>query len=290
MSLPLDRGRPLWEIWVVEGLTDDRFALVDKTHHRMIDGLSGVEVMRALLSLTTEGLDDSVRAERWVPRQAPKAYELLRDQLAKPLAAYRTATTELREMRRHPRRTWQRALRSATAVGQAAKSALHVAADTPFNRPIGQQRRLEWLSLDLDEVKEVKNRLGGTLNDTVLATVAGALSSFLGGERGETLLRDLRALVPVSMRTAEEGSTLGNRVSAWVVDMPVTERNPRRRLAQLCGQTAGFRENQCAQGLDIVSSLGARTLSLAMYLMTWASPFNLVVTNVPGPQFPLYLL
>lgn len=193
-------------------------------------------------------------------------------------------------MGRHPWATAEQFRRSAAAVSHAVTMGLHVAADSPFNRPIGPQRRLEWMSLDLDEVKEVKNRLGGTVNDVVLATVTGALRSFLGDGRDDGRLDDLRALAPVSMRSDRERSALGNRVSAWLVDLPVGEGNPRQRLARLCGQTAHLRSTQSARGLEIVSSLGPGTISLAMHLLNWVRPFNLVVTNVPGPQCPLYLL
>jgi len=136
----------------------------------------------------------------------------------------------------------------------------------------------------------VKNILGCTVNDAVLATVTGALRSFLGDVRGDWQLHDLRALAPVSMRSNREQSSLGNRVSAWLVDLPVAEGSSRRRLARLSGQTAHLRETQSARGLEIVSALGPGALTLGMHLLNWVLPFNLVVTNVPGPQYPLYLL
>lgn len=290
MSRPLDRARPLWEISVVEGLGHDRFALINKTHHCMVDGLSGVELIMALLSLTNEGANDSVRAQRWTPRQLPSVSKLLRDRLAKPLAVCQAATGLLEEVARHPSAVLDQIHRSVTAVGHALATGLHLAGDSPFNRPIGTQRRMEWLSLDLDEVKEVKNVLGGTVNDTVLATVSGGLRSFLGEVRGDGRPHDLRALAPVSMRSDGEQSALGNRVSAWLVDMPVGEGSPRRRLTRLIGQTAHLRQTDSARGLEILSALGSGTLTLAMRLLNWVLPFNLVVTNVPGPQYPLYLL
>jgi WS/DGAT/MGAT family acyltransferase len=128
------------------------------------------------------------------------------------------------------------------------------------------------------------------VNDTVLATVTGGLRRFLGDVRGEREPHDLRALAPVSMRSDLEHSSLGNRVSAWLVDMPVGEGSPRRRLTRLSGQTTHLRDTNSARGLEILSALGPGTLALAMHLLNWILPFNLVVTNVPGPQYPLYLL
>ena len=290
MSWPLDRARPLWEIWVVEGLEHDRFALLNKTHHCMIDGLSGVELIMALLSPTDEGAEAAVGPRRWTPRRPPTACELLYDRLARPVAVGRTVARGLAEMGRRPWIAAGQLRRGAAAVARAATMGLHVAADSPFNRSIGEHRRMEWLSLDLDEVKEVKNGLGGSVNDTVLATVAGALRSFLGDGRGGVLLSDLRALAPVSMRSEGEHGSLGNRVSAWLVDLPVGEASPQRRLARLCAQTAHLRGSGSARGLEILSSFGPGTIALAMHLLNWLLPFNLVVTNVPGPQFPLYVL
>ncbi len=289
-SRALDLSRPLWEMCVVEGLEGDRFAVINKTHHCMVDGLSGVEVIKVLLSVASEEPDGISHVPRWAPRPRPSTYELLRDQLAKPFGAYKAAARRLEEIGRHPWATMQSGRRAVTAVGHALTMGLRATADSPFNRPVGQQRRVEWMSLDLADVKEVKNGLGGTVNDTVLAAVTGGLRRFLGDARGDRQLRDLRALTPVSMRSALEQSSLGNRISAWLVNMPVAEGNPRRRLARLCTQTAHLRSSQSAHGLEIVSALGPGILGLAMRLLNWVVPFNLVVTNVPGPQVPLYLL
>ena len=181
-----------------------------------------------------------------------------------------------------------RAARDAVGWGLARVS------ETPLNQPVGPHRRFDWFSMDLAEVKAVKNRLGGTLNDLVLATVAGAIRRFLERRRVHVDSLDFRVMAPVSMRAPDERGTLGNRVSAWMVPMPLEERDPLRRLESIRKVTAELKESGQAMGAEVLSQVGEWTpstlLSLGARLATRALPFNLVVTNVPGPQVPLYML
>ena len=173
-------------------------------------------------------------------------------------------------------------------------SGLRTVSDTPLNRPIGPHRRFDWLPMSLDEVKAVRKRLGGSLNDVVLATVAGAVQRFLEDRRVNVDLLDFRVMAPVSVRTARERGTLGNRVSAWILDLPLAERDPRRRLARISESTARLKDSKQALGAEVLTRVAEWTpstlLSLGARMVTRALPFNLVVTNVPGPQVPLYLL
>jgi WS/DGAT/MGAT family acyltransferase len=165
---------------------------------------------------------------------------------------------------------------------------------TPLNQPIGPHRRFDWLAMDLARVKEVKNVVGGTLNDVVLATVAGAVRRFLKRRRVHPEHLDFRVMAPVSVRAAEDRGKLGNRVSAWMVPMPLDERDPRRRLERIRETTAALKDSKQALGAEVLTAVGEWTpstlLSLGAQLATRRLPFNLVVTNVPGPQVPLYLL
>jgi WS/DGAT/MGAT family acyltransferase len=174
------------------------------------------------------------------------------------------------------------------------RSSLRTVSDTPLNKPIGPHRRFDWLAMDLNEVKQVRKRLGGSLNDVVLTTVTGAVQRFLEGRRVHVDFLDFRVMAPVSVRSAEEKGTLGNRVSAWIIELPLAERNPRTRLEKISETTARLKETKQALGAEMLSRVAEWTpstlLSLASSMMTRALPFNLVVTNVPGPQVPLYLL
>ena len=292
VSQQLDRAKPLWEIWVVEGIEGDRFALVAKTHHCMIDGIAGVDLMAVILSPRPEAT--TAPAPAWIPRPAPSRLALLRDEWLRRLREPLAMAGELPGALAEPATMVTRALESVAAVGEALVAAFHQTSETPFNRPIGPHRRVEWLAMDLDAVKEVKNRLGGTLNDVVLATVAGALRRFLERRRVSVETLEIRANVPVSLRSAEERGTLGNRIALWMTELPVAERDPLRRLSAVRATTARLKESKQAMGAEMLAAVSEWTsstlLALAVQISTRSRPFNLVVTNVPGPQIPLYLL
>lgn len=293
MSQHLDRSKPLWEIWVVEGLEGGhRFALVSKIHHCMVDGLSSVDLLNVLLQ--PDPVEDFEPPAEWAPRPAPTALELFTDALGRWAAAPFAIGRNLRDLARQagdPRSDLRARLRAARDL---LASNLQRPSPTPLNRPIGPHRRFDWLALDLATVKQVKNRLGGTLNDVVLATVAGALRRFLARRRVPTDRLDFRVMAPVSVRGDEDRGQLGNRISAWMVPMPLAEPDPRRRLGIIRATTARLKETKQALGAEALTAVGEWTpstlLSLGAQLATRRLPFNLVVTNVPGPQVPLYLL
>jgi diacylglycerol O-acyltransferase len=293
MSQHLDRAKPLWEIWIVEGLEDrEQFAMISKVHHCMVDGLSSVDLLNVLLQPmpTTE----FAPAPRWIPRPAPTGRELALDGLLRyarlPLDLGRTLPEVIRAAGdpRSDIRARLRALRDMLGTGIRLPSA------TPLNQPIGPHRRFDWLAMDLGAVKAVKNRLGGTLNDVVLATVAGALRRFLQRRAVDGAGLDFRVMAPVSVRTEQEHGTLGNRVSAWMVPMPLGEPDPLQRLDAIRETTGRLKQSKQALGAEVLTQVGEWTpstlLSLGARMAVRALPFNLVVTNVPGPQIPLYLL
>lgn len=292
VSQQLDRAKPLWEMWIVEGLADGRFALVAKTHHCMIDGVSGADLMAVLMSPSPDGT--IAPAPTWIPRPAPSRYALFRDEwlrrFSEPLAVLRETPCALSA----PATVVARALDGMRALAETLGSSMHAASATPFNRPIGPHRRFDWTLMELAAVKRVKDRLGGTVNDVVLATVAGALRRFLERRRINVDLLDIRANVPVSLRTAAEHGTLGNRIALWMTELPVAERDPLRRLVAVRATTTRLKESKLAMGAEVLAAVSEFTsstlLALAVQLATRSRPFNLVVTNVPGPQIPLYLL
>jgi WS/DGAT/MGAT family acyltransferase len=166
--------------------------------------------------------------------------------------------------------------------------------DTPLNGPVGPHRRIDWMKMKISDVKAVKDRLGGTLNDVVLATVAGAVRRFLERRNVNCETLDFRVMAPVSVRSQDERGALGNRVSGWIVPMPLGERDACSRLNAIRETTAHLKEAKQAATAEMLTQVGDWTpstiLSLASRMATRAIPFNLVVTNVPGPQVPLYML
>jgi len=293
LSHQLDRQRPLWELWVVEGLEGgEHFAMVQKVHHCMIDGVSAVDLMAVLMSPTSE--KDFEPGPPWEPQENPRGLELIGAEIARRLGATFDATGEAPRMLRQPRSWLGKLEERITAVGAALGAGLRSASDTPLNQPIGPHRRFDWIEMDLDSVKGVKNRLGGTVNDVVLATVAGALRRFLELRRVGVDDLAIRANVPVSLRTRDERGTLGNRIALLMMDLPVNEQDPLVRLEQVRENMGRLKKSKQAMGAEVLSAVSewtsATLLSLAVRVSVRGRPYNLVVTNVPGPQVPLYLL
>ena len=296
LSQALDRDKPLWEMYLVEGLGEgeggkgERFAIVSKTHHCMLDGVSGVDLATVLMDTEPSSMPPDP-PEAWTPRKAPTTPELLvasvKEQLSHPLRVAREALESNNDTRKLLGELFQgmKPLLGVMSMGQAPES--------PLNVPIGPHRRFEMLQLGLDEVKEVRAALGGTVNDVILATVSGALHTWLSA-RGEVPAADLRVLVPVSVRGADAHNTFGNQVSAVFCPLPVGDPNPLERLRKVREAMKGVKESGQAVGAHALSRLGdfapPTLLAQAARLQAVTRMFNLVVTNVPGPQFPLYLL
>jgi len=289
MSQQLDRGKPLWETWIVEGLQGNRFAMISKVHHCMIDGVSGVD----LLTVTLNPRPDETVAEpvRWIPRPAPSPLALLRDEAIQRLSAPLQVAARLA---RQPGQVLADVREGIGALAETIGAGMYPTENTPLNQNIGPHRRFDWTSVDFAAIKEIRRHLGGTVNDVVLATAAGAVRRFLE-RRGLNVRRlGFRVFIPVSLRGAEDQGTLGNRVAGWLVDLPIGERDPRKRLARIVETTAHLKQSKVAHGTELLSEIvewtGSTLLTVAMRLATQASPFNLVVTNIPGPPEPLYLL
>lgn len=293
LSQQLDRGKPLWEMWVIEGLENDRFAIITKTHHCMIDGLSGVDLLAVLL--TEHPTSEIEPPPVWRPRPAPGTLDLVRESVWRRGAGVLGTAQNLWDL------AWdQNGARDA--FGERLGATMRMlgggasrASSTPLNEPIGPHRRVDWLPMDLGAVRVVSKHLGASVNDVVLAVVSGAVRRFL--ERHRHVRVDgleFRVMTPVSMRSADQRGTLGNQVSAWVVPLPLDERDPRRTVERIRETTEELKRSRSALGAEVLTRVsewtGPTLLSLGTRLMSWARPFNLVVTNVPGPRVRLYLL
>ncbi len=295
-SQKLDRSRPLWEFWVVEGLPGDQFALIPKLHHCMIDGVAGVDFMARLLRPTADASEPE-RGEPFEARRAPSAAKLFASELGYRAGASRRALDRTRNAV-HDFRGWLGETRDKISdVSSALRAGLSPASPTPLNpRHIGPHRRFDVCRLELDRVKEVKRRLGGTVNDVVLATATAALSRFLA-RRGVDVskLDDYRALVPVNVRSKLDASAGGNRVAMMLAKLPIDERDCRRRYERVIEMTTHLKtESGQASGSQLLQQIGdATTPNLVRDVFRVAGmvrAFNVVITNVPGPPFPLYLL
>ncbi len=292
MSQQMDRTKPLWEIWFAEGLGGDRFALISKTHHCLVDGVSGADIMSVLLDLGPE--PQKIEAQPFKADPEPTGDELLIDALRERLTSPAEIVRSIQSTVLDPAKLPNRLVQSAKAIGAFVGGTLDFAPPSSINQPIGPHRRFESVLVDLDEVKRVKNALGGTVNDVVLAIVAGGLRLLLKG-RGERLDDlELRAMVPVSVRAEAERGNLGNRVASMWVPLPVYEADPEKRLQIVHEVMKDLKSSGQAVGAQLLTSLGEYApptiLAQASRLVSRQRAYNLVVTNVPGPQIPLYTM
>jgi WS/DGAT/MGAT family acyltransferase len=290
----LDRGKPLWELWLVQRVEGDRFAIVSKTHHCLVDGVSGVDIATVLFDLEPEPDPPPQPPPAWFPRPEPTPASLIADalaeQVAAPLGAARSAAGALA----HPERTAGQLGKAAAGLGAVLAAGLQGAPASTYNVPIGPHRRFAWVDGDLKQFKAIKDALGGTVNDIVLSVVAGALRSHMQANGHEVDGIELKAMVPMSVRAEAEKGALGNRVTAMYAPLPVYAADPVERFQIVHEAMQGLKESGQAVGAELITQLAGfappTLLSQASRLQSAQRMFNVVVTNVPGPQFPLYIL
>ena len=290
MSQQLDRGKPLWEMWFVEGLQEDRFALISKTHHCMIDGIAGAELISVLMDSSPDAPIEKPRP--WTPNPAPSWGRLTVDALwhrmTQPFEAFAAARGALRA----PDETVVALRAAAEGVVEAFAPAFRSASPTPLNTGVGPHRRFELIQHRVADFKRVKDALGGTLNDVVLATVAGALRSFFFHRGLKVQDLEIRALVPVSVRGKGQAGDLGNQITQMIAELPVGLADPIERLKAVREVMAGLKESKQALGGRVLTAVSEWTvpnvLVRAVRMSAGSRPYNLIVTNVPGPQIPLY--
>jgi diacylglycerol O-acyltransferase len=288
-SQQLDRSKPLWEMWLIEGLRDERFAVVGKSHHALVDGVSGVDITTVLFDLDAEPQGSPSSAPPWLARPEPTDLKLLGDAWRERLTSPKEISRGVRAALRGPRQV----LRGVGATSKVIGAGM-AAPNTVFNVEIGPHRRFAITQADLAELKKVKDEHGGTVNDVILSIVAGGLGKYLRARGHDTEGLEMRALVPVSVRADEEHGALGNRISAMMAPLPVWCEDPVERLKILTGEMGDLKSSGQAVGAEILTKLTdfapSTIASQAARLQPAQRFFNLVVTNVPGPQFPLYVL
>jgi WS/DGAT/MGAT family acyltransferase len=292
-SQQLDRDKPLWEIWLVDGLDGDRFAMLSKTHHALVDGISGVDIMSVLFDTSPEPAAPTDTGDRWLPRPLPSRAQLLGEALVERATVPTEIARSIRAALRGPRMVAEGLRDAAVGVGAMAWAGLNPAPSSPYNKSIGPHRRFTWVRMNLADLKAIKNELGGTVNDVVLATIAGALGKHLRRRGQNTDGLELKAMVPVSVRADVERGALGNRVAAMMAPLPVWCQDPVARLDIVREELKGLKSGGQAVGAQVLTQLSgfapATVMDQASRVMARQRFFNLVVTNVPGPQIPLYL-
>jgi diacylglycerol O-acyltransferase / wax synthase len=295
-SQRLDRSKPLWEIWLVEKMSGDRFALIAKTHHALVDGISGVDITTVLFDTSPDPVPTSRPAEPWVAQPLPGPAKLLGEALRERATVPSEMLRAARRVFRAPRKVASQVAEGVANVGAATLAGIRSPApDSPFNVDISPHRRYTYLDADLAQFKGIKDSLGGTLNDVVLTVVSLALGRFM---RDQLSIRtddlELKAMVPVSVRADSERGALGNKVAAMWAPLPVGIEDPVASLHHVSAAMEELKNSGQAVGAQVLTNLAGfappTILSQAARLQARQRFFNLVVTNVPGPQFPLYIL
>lgn len=297
-SQRLDRSKPLWEIWLVQSMSGGRFALVAKTHHALVDGISGVDITTVLFDTAREPAPTAPGRESgqsWSAKPLPGPAKLLGESLIERTTVPAEIVRGARRLLRAPRRAATQLKDGLASVGATTLAGINAPAPpSPFNVDIGPHRRYTFLDADLAQFKAIKDSLGGTLNDVVLAAVSLSLGRYLRSQGHDTDGLVLKAMVPVSVRTKAQQGTLGNQVAAMWAPLPVGVENPAQCLHEIAVAMEDLKKGGQAVGAQVLTNLAGfappTILSQAARLQARQPFFNLVVTNVPGPQFPLYLL
>jgi WS/DGAT/MGAT family acyltransferase len=291
-SQRLDRSKPLWEMWLIQGLEGGRIAVVSKTHHALVDGVSGVDIATVLFDLQPTPADAD--PQLWEPKPEPSQAELVAEGVKGVLRTPARLAGGLARAAATPASAIGRAREAIEGVGEMAWATLNPAPEVPLNVPIGSHRRVFWLQRDLADFKAVKDGLGGTVNDAFLAVVAGGLGRWLRSRGVRTAGLELRGLVPVSIRADDQKHALGNQIAALRGPLPVYAEDPVERLRIVREAMQGIKESKQALGAEVIAGVEdfapPTLLAIASRLNFSTRLFNLIVTNVPGPQFPLYLL
>jgi diacylglycerol O-acyltransferase len=297
MSQQLDRSKSLWEIWVVEGLEDGRWAMLSKTHHAMVDGVAGTDLLAVIMDLSPDA-ERPNEVAKWHPRPSPSSAKLasdaMIDMVSSPYEQVRAARAQTRVVRA--------AASYVMEVGSGLVALAGLVRPTPvssLNGPIGPHRRYAWASTSVDDIKKVRKGIGGTFNDVVLASITNGFRELLVS-RGESVDRVVRTLVPVSVRPRDaSGRAIGdgtfeNKVSAMFAELPISIEDPVERLHTITEQMEGLKDSKQALAGEALTSMSGfappMLLAMGMRLATRAAQRNVntVTTNVPGPQVPLY--
>jgi WS/DGAT/MGAT family acyltransferase len=252
-----------------------------------------VDITTVLFDAEKEPAGPPKPLERWVPEPEPSGAQLLSDALFQRAIDPREITRGIRRVMRGPRRALRMAADAVVAAGTFAWAGIAAPA-SPFNFDVGPHRRFAWVRASLGDMKQVKNKLGGTVNDVILTAVAGALGRYMRARGHATVGLELRAMVPVSIRTQDQHGALGNQVTTMMAPLPVWCEDPVRRLELVRKSMGDLKQSKQAMGATLLTQLAdfapPTVAGQAARLQSRQRFFNLVVTNIPGPQFPLYLM
>ena len=294
LSQPLDRDRPLWEMWIIEGLRAGGFALVSKMHHCLADGIASVNVATVILDTERLPSPDGAPAPRWRPRPAPSGVRVVADAVADritaPISLGRALVPQLLE----PVPLAARTRSLIRGLGEFLVSSLRPAPRSIYNVPTGGHRRFTWVPAPLSDVKAIKDALGGSVNDVVMAVVTGALRHHLSRRQEDVAGLTLKAMIPVNVRQDTEQERMGNRISTLFAPLPVELDSPVERLRTITQTMRNLKAGDQVRGAqllaDVLGAVSPTLVTMVVKMLALPRTFNVTVTNIPGPQQRLYFL
>ena len=288
---PLDRNKPLWEMHVINGLEGDRSAILSKVHHCMVDGVSGIELLMAVVDLSPEPAP-APEAEPWEPKTLPGTSEQLADAFWDNLATQREIIQEIQESVFNPLPGLKRAQDVARSLTNASPWMSRPAPRTPFTTRLTADRQVAFSEMSFPEIREIRSSLGGTVNDVVLAILSGALREYLDSRGYDVTGEEPRVAIPVNVRMEDEEGALGNRISMMLTPLPIGEADPAKRLETVRERLDQLKQENQAGAMEQFTRLGsyapASWHAFAGALPPVNTAVNMICTNVPGPMIPLY--
>lgn len=289
MAQPLDRKRPLWETWIVEGLEGGKqFAMVTKIHHCMIDGASGVDLAQIQFSVSPE-TEELPPPQTFRPRPAPSRAELLADETRRQASIPFEIISDFRKFVRDTADLRDEVSTRVNALTRLFGAGMR-ADETPVNGKVGPHRHIDWFSCRLDDLKAIRKGFGCSINDVVLTVVTGGIRRYFTARGVDVDEIDFKVSTPVSVRRKEHEGQMGNHVSSWIIRLPIDKADPKSQLEEINEITEELKETNQAIGVQMMNQIQAWTPSVLLSLgaQAMSGPINMICTNVPGPQIPLY--
>lgn len=287
-SEPLDRSKPLWEMYIIHGIEDGNSAILSKVHHCMVDGVSGIELLLAVVDITP-GPAPPPEPTPWEPAPLPSSSTMLNDAVWDNMQQQMDFWREMLQAAVDPMTRWRQAQETVRAFRTSYPWAFRPAPQTPFSMPLCKDRRVGVTEVSFPEIREIRSSLGGTVNDVVLAVLAGALRRYMLSHGHSVEGVELRVAVPVNVRLEDEKGALGNRISAMMPTLPLGEPDAATRLRLIKDQVNYLKTENQASAFELLSRFAALVpVPIQAMGVAYNNMVNLICTNVPGPMIPLY--
>lgn len=286
----LDKQKPLWELWIVEGLEHNRFAMIYKIHHCILDGVGGMSLAHVLMSLTPNyEVED---APMYIPRREPSSFSLLADEMVRMTSLPWSKFNNLRKFIKQSDNAMDEIKTRLLTTGKSISTVIHPPSDSPLNGELSYHRRCEWMEMPLADIKTIRQKLSCSLTDVALGIVTSAIRKLYIKRGLPTDIDNFRVIMPVNIRQGKDQDKLGNHISTWFLTLPIDEADPVKQIKAINRSTQELKESRQALGNELLMEVADWAPAQVLPLVFSSDrPFaNSIVTSVPGPQMPLYCL